>query len=261
MTGHHAASGSGPALVLLVALAYELGALHVAGWSRWRLLAFHAGCVTVIVGLVLPVHGSTGHDFTGHMAQHLLIAMLAPLGLVLGAPVTLALRALPVPAARRLTRLMRAHPVRVLTHPVSALVLTVGGLPLLTSPELMAHPLVTLHVILAGYLFTWVIAGVDPAPHRLSVPVRLVVLGVAIAAHAGFRHYLYATADGPDQRAGATLMYYGGDLVELLLAFAVVQLRPRPRRSGPGIRPVGRPVSAAGSGRRPACRPGPATVR
>ncbi|GIF44608.1 cytochrome c oxidase assembly protein [Actinoplanes xinjiangensis] len=220
MTGHAEAVGSGPWLVVALALAYDALALRVPGWNRWRAAAFQAGCVALIIGLALPAH-----DFTGHMAQHLLIAMVAPLGLVVGTPVTLLLRTLPVPVARRLTAVMRSRPVRIITHPIAALLLTVGGLPLLTVPQAMAHPLVTVHFLLAGCLFAWVIAGADPAPHRASVTARLVTLGVAIAAHAAFSQYLYATAPGPDQQAGATLMYYGGDLAELLLAFAVVQSR------------------------------------
>ena len=220
MTGHASGGGTGPFLVLLLALGYEYLALHARGWNRWRAAAFLTGCLVLIVALARPVH-----DFTGHMWQHLLIAMVAPLGLVLGAPVTLLLRTLPVVAARRLSHLARTRPVRLLSHPVTALFLVIGGLPLVTRPDLMAHPLVTLHFLLAGCLFTWVIAGPDPAPHRPSVPVRLIVLGVAIAAHAGFSQYLYATAPGADQQTGATVMYYGGDVVELLLAFAVVQSR------------------------------------
>ena len=243
MTGHASGGGTGPFLALLLALGYEYLALRTPAWSAWRATAFLSGCLALVVGLALPVH-----DFTGHMWQHLLIAMVAPLGLVLGAPVTLLLRTLPVPAARRLSHLTRTPPVRLITHPVTALLLVIGGLPLLTRPDVMAHPLVTLHFVLAGCLFTWVIAGPDPAPHRPSVPVRLVVLGVAIAAHAGFSQYLYATAPGADQQAGATVMYYGGDLVELLLAFAVVQSRTTRKVSRSGsdasgiVMPAARPL-------------------
>ncbi|WP_328464730.1 cytochrome c oxidase assembly protein [Actinoplanes sp. NBC_00393] len=227
-------------------MAYELSALNSPGWSRWRAAAFQAGCLVLLVGLALPAH-----TMTEHMRGHLLIAMIAPLGLVLGAPVTLLLRTLPVSAARRLSRLLRSRPARFVAHPVTALALVIGGLPLLALPSAHAHPLITAHFVLAGCLFAWVIAGPDPAPHRPSVPVRLILLGLAIAAHAVFSQVLYATATTDDQRTAATLMYYGGDLAELALAFAVVQSRTTRKvvssawgepgaRSGPRCRP-GRP--------------------
>jgi putative membrane protein len=58
-----------------------------------------------------------------------------------------------------------------------------------------------------------VIAGPDPAPHRPSIRCRLVVLGVAIAAHAAQSQLLFAGVGGDvavpdaDRRAGATLLY------------------------------------------------------
>ena len=122
------------------------------------------------------------------------------------------------------TRLLRTRVVRVVTHPGVALVLTVGSLPLLWSASVLHHPALQLHFVVSGCLFTWVIAGADPAPHRASVRTRLVVLGLAIAAHATMSQLLYATGDA-DRQAGATVMYYGGDVAELLLAFAVIQSR------------------------------------
>ncbi len=231
MTAHAHAGVTGPLLVVLLALAYELLSLR---FSPWRGAAFAAGCTALLIGLALPVT-----TFAGHMTQHVLIGMVAPLGLVLGAPVTLLLRVLPVPAARRLTRLLRSSPARVLTHPVTALVLTTGSLAALYLTPLYAyagHPLVHLHLVLSGFLFAWAVAGADPAPHRPSVTVRLVVLGVAIAAHATLSQLLYAgayvqiPATVADRQAGATIMYYAGDLAELLLAFAVVQSRATGRR-------------------------------
>ncbi|MEU8235035.1 cytochrome c oxidase assembly protein [Actinoplanes sp. NPDC048967] len=238
MTGH--APGYGlPLLVLLIALGYEWQSLRIAGWNAWRGAAFQTGAAVLTAGLVLPVH-----DFAGHALQHLLVAMVAPLALVLGAPVTLVLRTLPVRTARRLTRLLRSRPARAVAHPVAALLLTTGGLAILyltplyarTLTEPALHQLVTIHFILSGGLVAWVVAGADPAPHRPSVLARLVLLGVAIAAHATLSQLLYAgayvqiPATVADRQAGATLMYYGGDVAELLLAFAVVQSRTAARR-------------------------------
>ncbi|WP_203737750.1 cytochrome c oxidase assembly protein [Actinoplanes italicus] len=96
---------------------------------------------------------------------------------------------------------------------------------------------VQVHFLLAGYLFAWVVAGPDPAPRRPSVPVRLMVLGVAIAFHAVFSQLMFAGVVGDpatpraEREGGAELMYYGGDIAELLLAAALVT-RWRPRRQG-----------------------------
>ncbi|WUT08520.1 cytochrome c oxidase assembly protein [Streptomyces sp. NBC_00704] len=214
-----------------------------AGWSRWRTGWFLAGCALLAAGLLPPIASWAHGDFQGHMLQHLLIGMYAPLGLVLGAPVTLLLRNLPAEQGRRLTGLVQSRPVHVLANPVTALLLSVGTLGLLyftplyntMSANMGLHWLLHAHFLLAGCLFAYVIAGPDPAPARPRVPVRLVVLGVAIAAHAvisqlmygGFGINIHAPVD--QVQGGAQIMYYGGDIAELLLAVALVATwRPQP---------------------------------
>lgn len=77
------------ALVALLAAAYALAASRTPRpWSRWRTAAWLAGCSTVAVALLLPESGGP----RTHMAQHLLLGMVAPIGLVLAAPITLLLR-------------------------------------------------------------------------------------------------------------------------------------------------------------------------
>ncbi|KPC68792.1 cytochrome C oxidase assembly protein [Streptomyces sp. NRRL F-6602] len=206
------------------------------GWSSPRTAAFLTGCALLAVALLPPLAPWAHHDFRGHMAQHLLIGMYAPLGLVLGAPVTLLLRTLPAVRARRLTAVLRSRPLRVLAHPASALLLNTGSLVVLYCTPLYgaatAHPLghwlLHLHFLASGCLFAWVIAGPDPAPARPGVPARLVLLGVAIAVHAVLSQAMYGgfgvdiPAPVPQVRGGAELMYYGGDIAELLLAAALV---------------------------------------
>lgn len=229
-------------LVLLLAVGYELLSARRPG-NPWRAASFMTGCAALTLGLTVD-HAAAG--FRGHVLQHLLIGMIAPLGLVLGAPVTVLLRALPTRHGRLVVRILRSPPMRVLAHPVTCVALSTGPLLALyltplyerttTSPTL-TH-LLHAHLVLAGCLFAWLIAGPDPAPHRPSVPARLVVLGIAIAAHTVVSQLLYAGAlvdiPGPatDRQAGATLMYYGGDIAELLLALALVtSWRPAARWS------------------------------
>jgi putative membrane protein len=177
--------------------------------------------------------------------------MVAPLGLVLGAPITLVLRTVPRGLGRRLGRLLHQRALRPVAHPVTALVLSVGGFAALYMTPLytvvagrpVLHSLMTIHFLLAGCLFVWVIAGPDPAPRRPSVPARLVVLGVAVAVHAILSQLLYAGVIAPidvsaAQRQGAaTLMYYGGDIAELLVAAALVGTWRPVRRFAPSARP------------------------
>ncbi|MFG1675793.1 cytochrome c oxidase assembly protein [Micromonospora sp. NPDC049282] len=255
--GHAAGGFPATALVPVAAFwAYLAAALRLRdpggpGWAHGRTASFGLGTLLVTAGLLRPAD-----DFVGHMWQHLLIGMLAPLALILGAPVTLLLRTLDRRAGRRLVHLLR-HPVaRVLGHPVTGLLLTAGGLWLLyltplyraTLDRPVLHTLVQAHFLLSGCLFAWSIAGPDPGPHRPRVPVRLVVLGVGVAAHATIAQLLYAgvlvdvPATGAELRAGATLMYYLGDLAEIALALALLATW-RPKR--PAHRPAGStPVSA-----------------
>jgi putative membrane protein len=207
-----------------------------AGWSPWRTGLFLTGTALLALALLPPLSNAAHGDFRGHMLQHLLIGMYAPLALMLGAPVTLLLRTLPVAHARVLTRMLRSRPARLIANPFTALLLSVGTLPLLYCTPLYdasagneaLHWLLHLHFLLSGCLFVWVIAGPDPAPTRPGVPARLVVLGVAIAAHATLSQAMYAGflidihAPVAQVRAGAEAMYYGGDVAELLLAAALV---------------------------------------
>ncbi|MZF89906.1 cytochrome c oxidase assembly protein [Streptomyces sp. SID5643] len=242
-----------PALVLLAAAGAYLLLVRRArrrnpalGWSRWRTGFFLGGTVLLGVALLPPVAPLAHGDFRGHMVQHLLIGMYAPLALVLAAPVTLLLRTLPASRGRWLTAVLHSRPARVIAHPAVALVLSTGSLVLLYFTPLYnaasavpaAHWLLHAHFLLSGCLFAYAVAGPDPAPARPGVRARLVYLGVAIAAHAvisqliyaGFRVHINAPVD--QVQGGAEIMYYGGDVAELLLAAALVATwRPEPRRA------------------------------
>ncbi|MGP4104583.1 cytochrome c oxidase assembly protein [Nonomuraea sp. KM90] len=231
---HH--GGTAPALLVIAVVA--AGYLTLAAYGkpgRWRAAAFLTGLALLAAATTGPIAALAATDFRGHMLQHLLIGMLAPLCLVLGAPMTLLLRALPAARARRLGALLRRRAVHAVANPVTALVLSAGGMVVLYGTPLYRHTTangwlhlaVHAHFLLSGYLFAWVIAGPDPAPRRPPVPARLVVLGVAIAVHAGLSQLMYAGigVDLPvpeEQRRGAAeIMYYGGDLAELLLGVAL----------------------------------------
>ncbi|EMY32782.1 hypothetical protein D477_018404 [Arthrobacter crystallopoietes BAB-32] len=202
------------------------------GWPLHRMLLWTGGVGCAAAGFIGPLAQSAHTNFVAHMAAHLLLGMAAPLLLVMAAPVTLALRSMEQVPAIRLSRLLKSRPVRFLSHPAPAAVLNAGSLWLLyataTGAGLLAnellHPLIQVHFLLAGYLFTASIIGKDPTPHRPSFRTRAVCLAAALAGHSVLAKFVYAypPAGVPvDQaQAGGVLMFYGGDAVDLVLLIA-----------------------------------------
>jgi cytochrome c oxidase assembly factor CtaG len=135
------------------------------------------------------------------MVAHMLIAMLAPVLLVVGAPATLALRALPGPRVKGergprqlLLGALHSRVARVLTHPVVAFVIFVGSVYALyfssLFPTLMnyhlGHTLMQVHFLLAGFLFFYVLIGIDPRPRPVHPLLAVGMLFVTTALHAFF---------------------------------------------------------------------------
>ena len=249
--GHqHGSSGVPVEAVVLGLAAVSVAAYLLAArrsstrrpWPRRRGVLWTAGVAAAVAGALGPTAVADHADLVAHMVGHLLLGMAAPLLLVLAAPVTLMLRTLdPVPA-RRLVRLLRSVPVRVVSHPVVAAVLSVGGLWLLFRTDLwsashevpLLGALVSVHVLVSGYLLTASLVGVDPDPHRASFVVRSAVVVLALAAHDVLAATLAVDPPpgvGPDARAGALVMYLGGDAVDLALVVVLWSQRARRRRA------------------------------
>ncbi len=215
-----------PLLLAVGALAVGVRRLHRRG-DRWpwpRTAAVAAGLALLAAGLLPPLATAHG-DQRVHMVQHLLVAMAGPLLLALGAPVTLALRAVRTPTRRRLLALLASRPARALTWPPVVVALDVGGLYLVYLGGLgeraehvpILHAVLHVHMIAAGWLFAELVAGSDPMP-RPGVPARLGLIVVAGAAHDVLAKLLYADGWGE----AAQIMYYGGTLVDIALATAVL---------------------------------------
>ncbi|MEU5690392.1 cytochrome c oxidase assembly protein [Actinosynnema sp. NPDC020468] len=190
---------------LALALVYLLGVRRLRkrgdAWPVGRTIAWLAGCLVVLVATSSGIGRYAPAMFSVHMEAHMLLSMLAPILLVLGGPVTLALRALPVagkdnPSGPREWLLAFVHsPVaRVLTNPVVALVLFVGSFYGLYFSGLFdwaldlhwAHLAMNAHFLLVGYAFYWPVIGIDPAPNRLPPLGRLGLLFASIPFHAFF---------------------------------------------------------------------------
>lgn len=201
---------------------------HLRGrpWPLFRLVFWTAGIALAAAAVIGPLADAAHESFAAHMWAHLLSGMLAPLLLVLAAPVTLALRTLDVTPARRLSRLLRSAPARLVAHPISAAVLSAGGLWLIyvtpvfeaMQTNRISHLFVHGHLLFAGYLFAAAIISIDPRPHPPSRAVSIIVLVAVMASHGILAKYLFThpPIDVPaaDAQEGAQLMYYLGACVE-----------------------------------------------
>lgn len=223
--------------MLLLAYLYAVMRQRKTGrkWSGFRTFCFIIGTILAMIAVSPPLASEAHHNLSGHMVQHLLIGMLAPLGLVLAAPLSLALRVLHGSNGRIITSILRSRPFHYISHPVSALLLNIGGMyllyltPLYIAMErnMLIHYIVHFHFLAAGYLFIWSIAGPDPAPKRPPLRIRLIVLFISMATHAYLSKLMYAhhfprntMYSSSEIEDAALIMYYGGDLAEVLLAIA-----------------------------------------
>ncbi|WP_306509901.1 cytochrome c oxidase assembly protein [Corynebacterium xerosis] len=182
---------------------YWLRKLHKRGgeWPIANTLWWLAGCALLLftsssaLGVYMPA------QFSVHMLAHMMYSMAIPVMLALGGPVTLALRALKpagrdgVPGIREWLVAFINNPVsRFLTNPVVATAQFVAGFYLLymtplydfLADEHAGHLFMNIHFLISGYIFYWVIIGVDAAPQQISPAVKLVSLMGSLPFHAWF---------------------------------------------------------------------------
>jgi putative membrane protein len=181
---------------LCYAWLYRRAVATAGGWPAWRAVSFALGLAALGAGALL-----SDRVLPAHMAGHaLMVAIGAPL-IVLGRPVTLALRASSPPIRHGLVRVLRSRPARVIAHPLVAWVAFVGV-------QLAFHltPLfdIALHdglvheaehaAFLATALLFWSVAlASEPLPHALSAPARFVYLLAAMPVNDVAGAYLMST--------------------------------------------------------------------
>jgi cytochrome c oxidase assembly factor CtaG len=215
---------------------------------RWRSWCWYSGLAVLLIALASPIGVYDTALFSVHMVQHLLLTLVAPPLLALGAPITLLLR-VSSPAMRRrfILPLLHSLPVRVLSFPVLTWVLFAGVMwashfsPLFDA-ALESEPLhVVEHALYigAGLLFWWPVVGADPSPWRLPHPARVAYLfvgmpqssflGLAIFSAPAPLYGHYATLGPPwgtaalaDQQLAGGIMWAGGDLIFLLAMILAV---------------------------------------
>src|SRR5256886_10749363 len=156
-------------------------------WPVARTITFLSGLAVIMIA---TESGLAAYDrvlFSLHVVQHILLGMVAPLLLVLGAPITLALQAGSRASQRRILRVLRSTPVRVLTHPLTAwLLFSTSIVTLYFTPlnELSLrngwfHVATHAYFLLAGGLFLAHVVGLDPIPHALGSGARLLYAAVS----------------------------------------------------------------------------------
>jgi len=241
-----------PTLLLLgLAAAYLSGVhrLHAGGhrWPLGRTVAFLAGGLGTIA--LATVSGLAAYDdtlFSAHMIQHMLLIMVAPIFLALGAPLTLALRTLPTAPRAALLVVLHSRLARLLTFPLipfalftlSSYALYFTGWYEATLRHAGPHALLHAHFLAVGCLFFWPLVGLDPVPGRVAYPFRALLMFASLPLHAILgltimqtRHVIagdfYARAAPgidhlADQNAGGGLLWGGGDIVAILMFGALI---------------------------------------
>jgi putative copper resistance protein D len=170
-------------------------------WPPGRTLAWLLGCAVLLFTTSSGLGRYMPAMFSVHMTAHMLLSMLVPVLLVLGAPVTLALRALPAagkghpPGPREwLLDALHSKWSRFFTHPVVATIVFVAGFYGLYFGGIFdaaaslhgAHVLMNLHFLISGYLFYWVVIGVDPTPRPLPAVAKIAMVFASLPLHAFF---------------------------------------------------------------------------
>jgi putative copper resistance protein D len=244
-------------LIFIVAL-YIKGVIILSRrgvkWPVGRTIAFAAGISAVDFatsgGLGLYSHFS----FSAHMSAHMIIGMIAPIGIVLGAPITLALRTLPIgrdPQERGIRgsfiAFLHSRLGKFYTNPIVALAIFDGSLfALYFTPvfgSLMqghtGHFIMSLHFLLAGFLFFQILIGIDPMPQKVPHLVKIIIIFAAMSIHAFFSISVmsastlidggyFAQLERPwatdllaDQKLGGSIGWAMGEIPILLALLAV----------------------------------------
>lgn len=198
-------------------------------WSVLRTVSFLVGISLAVIAVVGPLAQAAHHDFHVHMIGHLLLGMLAPLLIVLSAPMMLFLRTIPTRYARKLTSFLKGPLPQFWLEPMTALIVNIGGLYILYTTNVYAkmhtvaevYVLIHLHVFLAGVLFTATIIYIGPVFQRKSFFYRALTLLLAMALHSSLAKYLYAhpPVTVSDAQLGSMIMYYAGGGIDGILVF------------------------------------------
>lgn len=247
-------------LAIVLAVVYLRGVVRLRRrgdqWPIGRTVAWILGCALLLFATSSGLGRYSPAMFSIHMISHMMMSMMVPVLLVLGGPVTLALRALAPagkgnPAGPREWILAGIHSPwgRIVTHPGVAAVIFVGSFYVLYLGGLFetvidyhaAHLAMNLHFLVSGYVFYWLTIGIDPAPRQVSPVAKLGIVWGSLPFHAFFGVALMMTGSViaeqyyrslmlpwrydlfDDQRIGGGIAWAAGEipLVVIMLALLV----------------------------------------
>lgn len=169
-------------------------------WSTGRTLAWITGCLMLLWATSSAPGAYAEVLFSMHMIQHMTVATGAPVFLVLGAPVTLALRAVrgrtdgSMGPREWLLLVVHSRVATFLGNPVVAAALFIASLVVFYNSGLLEnslrghtmHLLMVGHFLVTGYLFANGIVGIDPGPKRPSYPFRMLIVMATFGFHSLF---------------------------------------------------------------------------
>ena len=193
------------ALLIFAVAIYIKGVLILSRrgvkWPVGRTIAFAIGISAVDFATSGGLGVYSRFAFSNHMMSHMVLGMIAPIGIVLGAPITLALRTLPQARNKEewgvrgaFIAILHSRLSRIYTNPVVALAIFDGSLFALYFTPLFGnlmqghsgHFFMSLHFLLAGILFFQVLIGIDPMPNKIPHLVKIIVIFAAMSIHAFF---------------------------------------------------------------------------
>lgn len=251
-------NGFGLLVVGLGAVFYLYGVIKLRqrgdAWFIGRTFSWLFGMTLIAWATFGGLGNYSGVMFSYHMISHMMLAMIAPIFLVLGAPMTLALRTLPGPRVvgelsprKMLNDLLHSKLSRFYTHPVVASILFIGSLYAVYFSGLfeylmsshLGHAAMEFHFLASGFLFYYVVVGIDPSPRQLPPMMRLLIIMIALPFHAFFSVALmssmrivgesyYQLIDRPystdllaDQHFGASVSWAMGEIPMLIVVGAI----------------------------------------
>ena len=193
------------ALLIFAVAIYIKGVLILSRrgvkWPVGRTIAFAIGISAVDFATSGGLGVYSRFAFSNHMMSHMVLGMIAPIGIVLGAPITLALRTLPQARNKEewgvrgaFIAILHSRLSRIYTNPVVALAIFDGSLFALYFTPLFGnlmqghsgHFFMSLHFLLAGILFFQVLIGIDPMPNKIPHLVKIIIIFAAMSIHAFF---------------------------------------------------------------------------
>lgn len=250
---------SNPLPTLLLFLAALLYVNGLGNWDKpshpinaWQKVSFFAGLLTIFLALQSPIDPLAEHYFFVHQIQHLILRMVGPLLVLLGAPLTPMLRGLPLwlrqGGVRAVVRRAWARQAyHYLTNPVAAVAMFMFALYFWQVPGLhdlavrndYVHELMHGTMLFSGFLFWWLV--IDPKPHRsrLHYGLRVLylglivlpntVLGAGITFARGLLYQAYTEFPQPipldpiiDQQLGGLFLWVVGDMMSIIAAGIVM---------------------------------------